>query len=120
MEFGFFAAWLLARQSLDPTASCSDDVFFPLAHAFFLYVDHERLAGNINFQDNFPNVLLERGRSWENPPAPAPADLEQTCVMVSAYLAHNAAGRRCPSTVTHKLRNATVEPDARGAIMLQN
>jgi hypothetical protein len=68
---------LLARQSLDPTVSRSDDVFFPLAYAFFLCVDHERLAGNINFQDNLLNVLLERERSWENPPAPAPADLEQ-------------------------------------------
>jgi pimeloyl-ACP methyl ester carboxylesterase len=68
---------LLARQSLDPTVSRSDDVFFPLAYAFFLCVDHERLAGNINFQDNLLNVLLERGRSWENPPAPAPVDLEQ-------------------------------------------
>jgi hypothetical protein len=67
---------LLARQSLDPTESRSDDVFFPLAYAFFLCVDHENLAGNINFQDNLLNVLLERGRPWENP-APAPADLGQ-------------------------------------------
>jgi pimeloyl-ACP methyl ester carboxylesterase len=67
---------LLARQSLDPTESRSDDVFFPLAYAFFLCVDHENLAGNINFQDNLLNVLLERGRPWENP-GPAPADLGQ-------------------------------------------
>ena len=67
---------LLARQSLDPTESRSDDVFFPLAYAFFLCVDHEHLAGNINFQDNLLNVLLERGRPWENP-GPAPADLGQ-------------------------------------------
>jgi pimeloyl-ACP methyl ester carboxylesterase len=65
---------LLARQSLDPTVSRSDDVFFPLAYAFFLCVDHERLAGNINFQDNLLNVLLERGRSWENAAAPAARD----------------------------------------------
>jgi pimeloyl-ACP methyl ester carboxylesterase len=56
---------LLARQSLDPTVSRSDDVFFPLAYAFFLCVDHEHLTGNINFQDNLLNVLLERERSWE-------------------------------------------------------
>jgi pimeloyl-ACP methyl ester carboxylesterase len=67
---------LLARQSLDPTESRSDDVFFPLAYAFFLCVDHVHLAGNINFQDNLLNVLLERGRPWENP-APAPEDLGQ-------------------------------------------
>jgi len=51
-------------------------VFFPLAYAFFLCVDHVHLAGNINFQDNLLNVLLERGRPWENP-APAPGDLGQ-------------------------------------------
>jgi hypothetical protein len=67
---------LLARQSLDPTESRSGDVFFPLAYAFFLCVDHEHLAGNINFQDNLLNVLLERGRPWENP-GPASADLGQ-------------------------------------------
>jgi len=63
---------LLARQSLDPTVSRSDDVFFPLAYAFFLCVDHEHLTGNINFQDNLLNVLLERERPWERPPAESP------------------------------------------------
>jgi pimeloyl-ACP methyl ester carboxylesterase len=57
---------LLARQSLDPTVSRSDDVFFPLAYAFFLCVDHEHLTGNISFQDNLLNVLLERQRPWES------------------------------------------------------
>jgi hypothetical protein len=56
---------LLARQSLDPTVSRTEDVFFPLAYAFFLCVDHEHLPGNINFQDNLLNVLLERQRPWE-------------------------------------------------------
>ncbi len=56
---------LLARQSLDPTVSRSEDVFFPLAYAFFLCVDHEHLTGNLNFQDNLLNVLLERERPWE-------------------------------------------------------
>jgi pimeloyl-ACP methyl ester carboxylesterase len=63
---------LLARQSLDPTVSRSDDVFFPLAYAFFLCVDHERLTGNINFQDNLLNVLLERQQPWEKPMPAAP------------------------------------------------
>lgn len=62
---------LLARQSLDPTISRSEDVFFPLAYAFFLCVDHAHLTGNINFQDNLLNVLLERQRPWENAEAPA-------------------------------------------------
>ena len=56
---------LLARQSLDPTVSRSEDVIFLLAYAFFLCVDHEHLTGNINFQDNLLNVLLERERPWE-------------------------------------------------------
>jgi len=63
---------LLARQSLDPTVSRSDDVFFPLAYAFFLCVDHEHLTGNINFQDNLLNVLLERERPWEAVPSASP------------------------------------------------
>ena len=65
---------LLARQSLDPTVSRSEDVFFPLAYAFFLCVDHSHLTGNINFQDNLLNVLLERERPWESaePPSNSP------------------------------------------------
>lgn len=65
---------LLARQSLDPTVSRSEDVFFPLAYAFFLCVDHTHLTGNINFQDNLLNVLLERERPWETaePPSASP------------------------------------------------
>ncbi len=64
---------LLARQSLDPTVSRSEDVFFPLAYAFFLCVDHAHLTGNINFQDNLLNVLLERERPWEAAPPTLPA-----------------------------------------------
>jgi hypothetical protein len=63
---------LLARQSLDPTVSRSDDVFFPLTYAFFLCVDHEHLTGNINFQDNLLNVLLEREQPWEKSMPAAP------------------------------------------------
>ena len=61
---------LLARQSLDPTVSRSEDVFFPLAYAFFLCVDHAHLTGSINFQDNLLNVLLERERPWEHAASP--------------------------------------------------
>ena len=67
---------LLARQSLDPTVSRSEDVFFPLAYAFFLCVDHEHLTGNINFQDNLLNVLLEREQPWEKQMPASPGSLK--------------------------------------------
>ena len=58
---------LLARQALNPVAPRNDALFFPLAYAFFLCENHERLTGNINFQDNLLNVLLDRERTWEAP-----------------------------------------------------
>src|SRR5581483_3118861 len=62
---------LLARQSLNPVAPRSDALFFPLAWSFFLCENHERLTGNINFQDNLLNVLLTREHPWEEPAAAA-------------------------------------------------
>lgn len=56
---------LLAREALNPVAPRNDALFFPLAYAFFLCENHERLTGNINFQDNLLNVLLARERPWE-------------------------------------------------------
>jgi pimeloyl-ACP methyl ester carboxylesterase len=56
---------LLAREALNPVAPHNDALFFPLAYAFFLCESHERLTGNINFQDNLLNVLLARERPWE-------------------------------------------------------
>ena len=61
-------ASLLARQSLDPTVSRSDDVFFPLAYSFLLCEDHEHLMRNINIQDNLLNVLLSQEHPWDGPP----------------------------------------------------
>jgi pimeloyl-ACP methyl ester carboxylesterase len=58
---------LLARQALNPVAPRNDALFFPLAYAFFLCVNHERLTGNINFQDNLLNVLLDRERTRDAP-----------------------------------------------------
>jgi hypothetical protein len=58
---------LLARQALNPVTPRNDALFFPLAYAFFLCENHERLAGNINFQDNLLSVLLERERTWGAP-----------------------------------------------------
>ncbi len=51
---------LLARQALNPLAARHDALFFPLAYAFFLCENHDRLTGNINFQDNLLNILLTR------------------------------------------------------------
>jgi hypothetical protein len=56
---------LLARQALNPVAPRNDALFFPLAYAFFLCENHERLTGNVNFQDNLLNVLLTRERAWD-------------------------------------------------------
>lgn len=56
---------LLARENLDPTAPRNRYLFFPLAYSFFLCERHDRLTGNINFQDNLLNVLLSRERPWD-------------------------------------------------------
>jgi len=84
---------LLARQSLDPTVSRSDDVFFPLAYAFFLCGDHEHLTGNINFQDNLLNVLLERERPWEQPPAGSPGAARSKSILGPGSRKAQRAGR---------------------------
>ena len=51
---------LLARNALDPTVPRHRYSHFPLAYSFFLCESHDRLTGNINFQDNLLNVLLSR------------------------------------------------------------
>ena len=56
---------LLAREALNPVVPRNDALFFPLAYAFFLCESHERLTGNINFQDNLLNVLLAREDPWD-------------------------------------------------------
>ena len=56
---------LLAREALNPLVPRNDALFFPLAYAFFLCESHERLTGNINFQDNLLNVLLDREHPWD-------------------------------------------------------
>jgi pimeloyl-ACP methyl ester carboxylesterase len=57
---------LLARESLNPLAPRNEALFFPLAYAFFLCESHDRLTGNINFQDNLLNVLLSRQHPWDS------------------------------------------------------
>ena len=49
---------LLARNSLDPSAPTNNDGAFPIAYAVFLCESHDRLTGNITFQDNLLNILL--------------------------------------------------------------
>ena len=62
---------LLARETLDPTARQNEDSLIPIAYWFFLCEHHEKLTGNINFQDNLLNVLLARNLPWEMQPSPA-------------------------------------------------
>jgi pimeloyl-ACP methyl ester carboxylesterase len=56
---------LLARETLDPSAPQNEDSFIPIAYWFFLCEHHDKLTGNINFQDNLLNVLLTRSLPWE-------------------------------------------------------
>ncbi len=51
---------MLARHFLHPELPRHKYSFFPLDYAFFLCHNHGQLTGNINFQDNLLNVLLER------------------------------------------------------------
>jgi pimeloyl-ACP methyl ester carboxylesterase len=65
---------LLAREKLDPTAERHRWLFFPLAYSFFLCEEHQKLTGNINFQDNLLNVLLSRERPWDAPARAVPRE----------------------------------------------
>lgn len=56
---------LLARTRLDPGVQRHRYISFPLAYSFFLCEDHDRLTGNINFQNNLLNVLLSASLPWE-------------------------------------------------------
>jgi hypothetical protein len=51
-------ASLLARDSLDPAVPRHKYSFFLVESAFFLCEKHDQLAGNINFQDNLLQALL--------------------------------------------------------------
>jgi pimeloyl-ACP methyl ester carboxylesterase len=63
---------LLAREKLDPTAERHRWLFFPLAYSLFLCEEHQKLTGNISFQDNLLNVLLSRERPWDAPARAVP------------------------------------------------
>ncbi len=51
-------ASLLARASLDPSIPRHRYIDFPLDYTMFLCVQHERMTGNITFQDNLLHTLL--------------------------------------------------------------
>ena len=53
-------ASLLGRDVLDPSVRRHEYNFFPLDHSVFLCEKHNKLTGNINFQDNLLNELLSR------------------------------------------------------------
>lgn len=70
-------ASLLARQALNPTVTRHRYIYFPLDYAFFLCERHNRLTGNVHFQDNLLHVLLARdGRELglANPGARRPGE----------------------------------------------
>lgn len=51
-------ASLLSRNVLNPAIPRHQFIHFPARSAFFLCEDHERLTGNVNFQDNLLHILL--------------------------------------------------------------
>ncbi len=53
-------ASLLARDVLDPSVIRHRYIDFPLDYALFLCERHDRLTGNLTFQDNLLHVLLSR------------------------------------------------------------
>ena len=53
-------ASLLARPDLDPSIPRHQYSFFPMDYSVFLCVNHNKLARNINFQDNLLHALLSR------------------------------------------------------------
>lgn len=53
-------ASLLARNVLDPAVPRHKYSYFPLDYSFFLCERHDKLTGNISFQDNLLHALLSR------------------------------------------------------------
>ncbi|MGV6852195.1 MAG: lipase/acyltransferase domain-containing protein [bacterium] len=53
-------ASLLGKSERDPGKPRDTYSFFPLEHAIMFCDEHSQLTGNINFQDNLLNILLER------------------------------------------------------------
>ena len=51
-------ASLLARDVLDPSVERHKYSYFPVDYPFFLCERHNKLTGNINFQDNLLHTLL--------------------------------------------------------------
>jgi pimeloyl-ACP methyl ester carboxylesterase len=64
-------ASLLARQALDPTVARHRYIYFPMDYAFFLCERHDRLTGNVHFQDNLLHALLAKDSSEIGPQIPS-------------------------------------------------
>ncbi len=56
-------SWRAKRST--PARPQNEDSFIPIAYWFLLCERHDRLTGNINFQDKLLNVLLTRSLPWE-------------------------------------------------------
>ena len=54
---------LLARHALNPAIPRHKYSFFPLDYSFFLCESHDKLTGNVSFQNNLLNILLTRDGS---------------------------------------------------------
>lgn len=51
---------LLARNALDPSIPVDTQASLPVAYSIFLCERHSQLTGNISFQDNLLNMLLQQ------------------------------------------------------------
>ena len=51
---------LLARNALDPSIPADTQESLPVAYSIFLCAEHSQLTGNISFQDNLLNMLLQQ------------------------------------------------------------
>lgn len=60
-------ASLLARDSLDPTVPRHRWISFPSSGAMFLCERHDRMSGNVSFQDNLLQFLLSRDPTFGPP-----------------------------------------------------
>lgn len=66
-------ASLLARDSLDPLVPRHRWISFPSSGAMFLCERHDRMSGNVSFQDNLLQFLLSRDPIFSPPEIPGRA-----------------------------------------------
>jgi len=66
---------LLARESLDPSKPRHRYIHVAMEYSFLLCEKHNRLTGNVSFQDNLLNLLLSGDHPWEEPVVPTSAEM---------------------------------------------